>query len=64
MGTSGERGYFNAADCGMVAYRIGHKNMNKNRAVFLDLNGTLVLPLKQETLEEMYLIAGADVAVQ
>ncbi len=48
----------------MVAYRIGHQNMNKVRAVFLDLNGTLVLPLKQETLEEMYLIAGADVAVQ
>ena len=48
----------------MVAYKIGHKDMNANRAVFLDLNGTLVLPLKQETLEEMYLIAGADVAVQ
>ena len=38
--------------------------MNINRAVFIDLNGTLVLPLKQETLEEMYLITGADVAIQ
>ncbi len=35
----------------------------KRRAVFLDLNGTLVLPLKQDSLEEMTLIAGADGAV-
>jgi D-glycero-D-manno-heptose 1,7-bisphosphate phosphatase len=38
--------------------------MNTNRAVFLDLNGTLVLPLKQETLDEIYLIPGADIAVR
>jgi histidinol phosphatase-like enzyme len=38
--------------------------MKKNRAVFLDLNGTIVLPLKQDTLEEMYLIDGADIAIQ
>jgi D-glycero-D-manno-heptose 1,7-bisphosphate phosphatase len=38
--------------------------MIKNRAVFLDLNGTIVMPMKQETLEEMYLIAGADAAIQ
>ena len=37
--------------------------MNKNRAVFLDLNGTLVLPLKQESLDEMVLIPGADIAI-
>jgi len=48
----------------MVAHSLGHKHMNANRAVFLDLNGTLVLPLKQETLKEMYLIPGADAAVQ
>ena len=35
----------------------------KRRAVFLDLNGTLVLPLKQESLEEMTLIPDADRAV-
>jgi D-glycero-D-manno-heptose 1,7-bisphosphate phosphatase len=35
----------------------------QNRAVFLDLNGTLVLPLKQESLDEMTLIPGADLAV-
>ena len=33
------------------------------RAVFLDLNGTLVLPLKQERLDEMTLIDGAAAAV-
>lgn len=38
--------------------------MKQNRAVFLDLNGTLVLPLKQESLAEMSLIPGADVAVR
>ena len=37
--------------------------MEKRRAVFLDLNGTLVLPLKQESLDEMTLIPGADVAI-
>ena len=37
--------------------------MMKSRAVFLDLNGTLVLPLKQRSLAEMTLIPGADVAV-
>ena len=34
------------------------------KAVFLDLNGTIVLPLKQETLDEMYLIPGAGTAVR
>jgi histidinol-phosphate phosphatase family protein len=33
------------------------------RAVFLDLNGTLVLPLKPESLDEMTLIPDADLAV-
>ncbi len=37
--------------------------MKKNRAVFLDLNGTIVLPLKQESLDEMTLIPGADLAI-
>jgi D-glycero-D-manno-heptose 1,7-bisphosphate phosphatase len=36
--------------------------MNRS-AVFLDLNGTLVLPLKQESLDELTLIKGADRAV-
>lgn len=34
------------------------------RAVFLDLNGTLVQPLKQSSLAEMTLISGADHAVR
>jgi len=34
-----------------------------NKAVFLDLNGTLVLPFRQELLSEMTLIPGADLAV-
>lgn len=34
------------------------------RAVFLDLNGTIVLPLKQESLNEITLIPGADLAIQ
>ena len=34
-----------------------------SRAVFLDLNGTVVLPLKQESLDELKLIPGADVAI-
>ena len=38
--------------------------MKNRRAVFLDLNGTLVLPLKQESLNEMTLIPGADTAVK
>lgn len=33
------------------------------KAVFLDLNGTLVLPLKQERLDDLYPIPGAFVAV-
>jgi len=33
------------------------------KAVFLDLNGTLVLPLKQERLDDLYPIPGAIVAV-
>ena len=33
------------------------------RAVFLDLNGTLVLPLKPESLDELTMIPGADVAI-
>ena len=37
--------------------------MRKHRAVFLDLNGTLVLPLKQESLDEMTLIGGSDLAI-
>ena len=39
-------------------YRTGE--LTKRRAVFLDLNGSLVLPLKQETLGELTLIEGAD----
>jgi D-glycero-D-manno-heptose 1,7-bisphosphate phosphatase len=35
----------------------------KRRAVFLDLNGTLVLPLKQKSLRELTLIEGAAQAV-
>jgi D-glycero-D-manno-heptose 1,7-bisphosphate phosphatase len=38
--------------------------MKKLRAVFLDLNGTIVLPMKQETLEEMHLIPGAEKAIR
>ena len=34
-----------------------------NKAVFLDLNGTLVLPLRQESLAEMELIYGVNLAV-
>ncbi|MGF7037701.1 HAD-IIIA family hydrolase [Mucilaginibacter lappiensis] len=37
--------------------------MQMNKAVFLDLNGTLVLPLRQESLAEMELIPGIDLAV-
>ena len=37
--------------------------MKLNTAVFLDLNGTLVSPLKQESLSEMKIIPGADLAV-
>ena len=35
----------------------------KHRGVFLDLNGTLVEPLKQERLEELTLIAGVVEAI-
>jgi D-glycero-D-manno-heptose 1,7-bisphosphate phosphatase len=35
----------------------------QNRAVFLDLNGTIVLPLKQQSLDEMTSIPGADLAI-
>ena len=38
--------------------------MQHNRAVFLDLNGTIVLPLKQDTLNELSLIPDADLAIQ
>lgn len=38
-------------------------DLTKQRAVFLDLNGTLVLPLKQESLSELTLIDGAAEAV-
>ena len=34
-----------------------------NTAVFLDLNGTLVLPVKQESLSELRIIPGADLAI-
>lgn len=37
---------------------------NPNRAVFLDLNGTLVLPLKQQSLSELTLIPDAERAVR
>jgi hypothetical protein len=37
--------------------------LKSNIAVFLDLNGTLVSPLKQESLSEMKIIPGADLAV-
>lgn len=35
----------------------------KRRAVFLDLNGTLVMPLKRERLSELTLIEGTDQAL-
>lgn len=35
-----------------------------NRAVFLDLNGTIVLPLKQQSLSEMVLIPDAEHAIR
>ena len=35
----------------------------KRRAVFLDLNGTLVLPVKPKNLSELSLIGGADKAI-
>jgi histidinol-phosphate phosphatase family protein len=35
----------------------------QRRAVFLDLNGTLVLPLKQEQLSDLTAIPGAAIAV-
>ena len=35
----------------------------KRRAVFLDLNGTLVLPIKPQSLDELTLIEGADQAI-
>src|SRR5215207_9906731 len=38
-------------------------HMAKDKAVFLDLNGTLVLPLKQERLSDLYPIPGAVGAV-
>ena len=38
-------------------------NPNKRRAAFLDLNGTLVLPLKQERLDDLVAIPGAVDAV-
>jgi D-glycero-D-manno-heptose 1,7-bisphosphate phosphatase len=37
--------------------------LKSNTAVFLDLNGTLVLPLKQESLSEMRMIPGVDMAI-
>ena len=37
--------------------------MKLNTAVFLDLNGTLVSPLKPESLSDIKIIAGADLAV-
>ena len=39
------------------------QKMKTHGAVFLDLNGTLVLPLKQESLDKMTLIPGADNAI-
>lgn len=36
----------------------------QNRAVFLDLNGTLLLPLKPESLDEMTLIPRADLGIR
>jgi D-glycero-D-manno-heptose 1,7-bisphosphate phosphatase len=38
--------------------------MSGQRAVFLDLNGTLVLPIKPASLDELALILGADDAVR
>ncbi|MEP6927780.1 MAG: HAD-IIIA family hydrolase [Ginsengibacter sp.] len=38
--------------------------MKSNIAVLLDLNGTLVSPLKPESLSEMKIIPGADIAVK
>ena len=35
----------------------------KRRGVFLDLNGTLVVPLKQERLDELTLIPGVIQAI-
>lgn len=34
-----------------------------NRAVFLDLNGTIVLPLKQDSLDELRLMPGSDLGI-
>ena len=38
--------------------------MTTRRAVFLDLNGTVVMPLKPTSLDEMTLIPNADVAIK
>jgi D-glycero-D-manno-heptose 1,7-bisphosphate phosphatase len=38
--------------------------MTKLRGIFLELNGTIVLPMKQETLEETYIIPGAEKAIR
>ncbi len=38
--------------------------VKQHKAVYLDLNGTLVMPLKQESLDELVLIPGADQAVR
>lgn len=38
--------------------------MRRRRAIFLDLNGTIVLPLKQESLDDLKLISGADIGVR
>ena len=54
----------------MTVYTVPYGNVLQaemkiyNRAVFLDLNGTIVLPLKQESLDELTLIPGADLAIQ
>jgi D-glycero-D-manno-heptose 1,7-bisphosphate phosphatase len=49
---------------GLTKYSRTRKGMKKRRAVFLDLHGTLVLPLRPESFGEMTLIPGADDAIK
>src|SRR5271165_1397399 len=49
---------------GTTARRAEYTVEMKRRGVFLDLNGTLVEPLKQERLEELTLIPGVVQAIR
>ena len=46
-----------------AAARLVDENRRVNRAVFLDLNGTLVSPLKPDALDDLILLPGAAEAV-